>query len=687
MVKQNYLCLSMFRKHPDATPVDLQEGLTGWMPPVGVVWDHFTDKWVQTEVFSRSRSKKDQYWEPERIPEWYKKKRREEERGILETENPDFFIEECEQFRQDQWFKRMNGFWFMNNGEPTYITGLHWFYLTHWKIDVGLPSYFDFDRLRFYHIKYVIDDPKCFGRVEVGPRRSGKTYVGGICLYDPISRMNEALGSIQSKTGTDSKKVYLKGIVSQFRKVPHFFRPVYDTSAGTIPKSELRFFHTSKKGREVNIEDFQEELESIIDHRNSGQYAVDGEKLRAYLGDEIFKTVETNIYDRHDVVRECLVDNMTGKIIGKAFYTSTVEEVEGQLETYERFWEDSNPRDLDANGHTTTGLYRYFISAAHTREIDKYGGVNIEKNIDYINNTAEGKKDQKKKSDHRRRYPLSIKDAFRPKSEDCQYSIELLENRYDILNILDPKYILGDLRWIDPNDITQGVKFVPMKNGNFKLNKDIDYKSGGWNNVVMNGSVAIPKNRSKFIGGNDPFDNKTTVDNRKSNGSTAIFYKFDAMNPDKSDKFVLIYCHRPKKPSIFYEDTLKIAWFFGCQILMEDNKKGIIQYFEEANPFGLNLKKFMVHLPERKEPGIPTTEQTHDSIVNHTREYIEDCIDLVDYPELIEDWLKFDITKTTKFDLSMSSGICLIAANRIKKKKVVNNNEITEISEVFPMYA
>lgn len=676
----------MYRKHPKATPVDLQEGLTGWIPPAGVVWDHFTNDWVKTGVYSRSSKKADQYWEPEKEPDWYKKKRREEEREILNTGNPDFYIEECLAHREDQWFKRLNGMWFMNNGVPTYITGLHWMYLTHWRIDVGLPNYFDFDRLRFYHIKYVNDDPKCFGRVEVGPRRSGKTYVGGICVYEPISRMKNAFGTIQSKTGPDAKKVFSKGIVSCFRKVPHYFRPVFDTSSGTIPKSEIRFYHTSKKGKNANIEDFEAELESSIDFRNSGVYAIDGEKAQAILNDEIFKTEEVNIYDRHKVQKECLVDNMTGKIIGKSYHTSTVEEVEKELETYEKFWKDSDPAERDGNGHTKTGLYRYFISAADTRNLDRYGNADKKKNIQIIQNTINGYTDQKDVSDYRRKYPLSIKDAFRPKSTDCQYNVELLENRYDLLSIIDPKYVVGDFRWINPDDITQGVKFVPVKNGKFKLHKDIDYNSGEWNNVVVNGSLPMPRNKAKYVGGNDPFDNKTTVDNRKSNGSTTLFYKFDPMNPDKSDKFVLIYCCRPKKPSIFYEDTLKIAWFFGCQILMEDNKKGIIQYFEWANPFGMNLKNFMVHLKDRKEPGIPTTEQTHDSIVNHTREYIEDCIDLVDFPELITDWLKFDITKTTKFDLSMSSGINLITADRIRKQKVVNNDKITEISEIFPMY-
>jgi hypothetical protein len=193
--------------------------------------------------------------------------------------------------------------------------------------------------------------------------------------------------------------------------------------------------------------------------------------------------------------------------------------------------------------------------------------------------------------------------------------------------------------------------------------------------------------KAKFVGGNDPFDNKTVVDGRRSNGSTTIFYKFDPMNPYKSDKFVCLYCFRPKKPTIFYEDTLKLAWFFGCEILIEDNKKGIIQYFDGSNPWNMNFSKFMFHIPGRKEPGIPTTTQTHDSIVDHTGEYIEDCIHLVDFQDLVTDWLKFDINKTTKFDLAMSSGINLLAANRPKKINVVKDNKYLDISDVFPVYS
>jgi hypothetical protein len=674
----------MYIKHEESTPIELQ-GITCWIPPVGKVYDRFTGKWVDVEIKCRSRKKSEQYWERDELPSWYEKKRREEEKIILETGNSDFFIEECEEVRRQQWSWRLNGRWFYNNGTPTYITGMHWFYLNWWPIDIGYPRYFKYDRLIFYHRQYCIDDPLCYGQLEVGPRRGGKTYKGGVFVYEGTSRTAFSLGGIQSKTGPDSKKVFSKAIVSQFRKLPHFFKPVYDKSQGTIPKSGIRFFNTSEKGRK-SIDEYGQELESEIDHRSSGMYAYDGEKTLRMLHDEIFKTSEVNVRDRYNVVRECLMDPSTMTIIGKYLGTSTVEEVEGHIEVYERFWEDSNPDDRDANGHTTTGLYRYFTSAALTRDIDKFGDANEAKNIIFINNTIEGIKDTKEKSDYRRKYPLSIKDAFRPQSKDCQYDLEKLENRYDILSILDPKYITCDFRWVDPSDITKGVKIVPIKNGKFLLHKDIDPENGPWNNVQMSGSVAMPKNKAKFIGGDDPFDNKTVIDGRKSDGSIAIFYKYDPMNPDKSDKFVLVYKFRPKKPTIFYEDTLKIAWFFGCQILMENNKQGIIQYFDGSNPFDVNISKFMMYLPGRTEPGIPTTTQTHDSIVDHTNEYIEDSIDKVDYPQLIKDWIQFDINNTTKFDLAMSSGICLIAANRFRKQEVAIKQEINDLSEVFPVY-
>ena len=672
----------MYIKHPDSTPIELQ-GVTAWIPPVGYVFDFFTNDWVKTGVYLRSSKKSDQYWERHPLPDWYNKKRREEERKILELEDSDYVIEELEQYRQQEWFRRLNGFWFMNNGEPTYITGLHYFYLNWWHIDIGHPNYFNYDRKRFYHIAYCEQDPYSYGRVEVGPRRMGKTYVAGVFIFEPVGRSKNANGGLQSKTNDDAKKVFAKAIVSAFRKLPHFFRPVYDTSSGSIPKSEIRFFNTSKKGAKIKIEDMEEELESIIDFRSSGKFAYDGEKTQRIVHDEIFKTEGVNVYERFLVVKECLADNTTETIIGKYMATSTVEEVDGQLDVYEQMWNESDPSKRNENGHTESGLYQYFISAVETRGLDKYGNCDEIKNLQTITNAVSSMTDQKKISDYKRKYPTSIKDAFRPQAKDCHYNLEKLNDRLDLLSIIPEKFRRGQFIWNDPDDITKGVYFVERKNGNFLLHKDIDYKDlSKWNQVTFQGSTPNPRNKAKYACGNDSYDHITTVDGRKSNGANALFYKFDPLNPSNSDKFVCLYCFRPKKPSIFYDDTLKMLWFFGSQMLFEDNKQGIRTYFD-----GKGCSKFLVHLPDRKEPGIPATPKTHQSIVDHTEEYIEDCWELIDYQDLITDWIKFDINNTTKFDLGMASGYALLQADRIKPEKPKQESKVMEVTDVFRIFS
>ena len=94
----------------------------------------------------------------------------------------------------------------------------------------------------------------------------------------------------------------------------------------------------------------------------------------------------------------------------------------------------------------------------------------------------------------------------------------------------------------------------------------------------------------------------------------------------------------------------------------------------------------MLHLPERKEPGIPATPKTHQSIVDHTMEFINDCYQEIDFMALLEDWLQFDITNTTKFDLAMASGYALLGADRIKPVVVKKEVKYTEVTDIFPVF-
>ena len=43
------------------------------------------------------------------------------------------------------------------------------------------------------------------------------------------------------------------------------------------------------------------------------------------------------------------------------------------------------------------------------------------------------------------------------------------------------------------------------------------------------------------------------------------------------------------------------------------------------------------------------------------------------FNDTLEDWIGFKIDNRTKFDLTISSGLCLLAAQKVKSKKVVSN--------------
>ena len=83
--------------------------------------------------------------------------------------------------QKEQWYdyideefnRRENGFWFNNNGKPTYITGTHYMYLQWSKIDVGAPDFREANRLFFIFWEACKVDPRSYGMCYLKNRRSG----------------------------------------------------------------------------------------------------------------------------------------------------------------------------------------------------------------------------------------------------------------------------------------------------------------------------------------------------------------------------------------------------------------------------------------------------------------------------------------------------------------------------------
>lgn len=666
----------MYRTHNKATQKEIN-GIVVNIPPAGYVYNIATNEWEKRDIVKRSGRKENQYWERPTPPPDYDTKRKKE--IAAQKTNSEYYNTELQAYRNQEWDRRLNGYWFYNNGVPTYVTGLHYFYLVHWKIDVGYPHFRMTDVDFFYFLEYVVQDPRALGMIEVTKRRQGKTMRAGAFLFELTSRSKNKNAGIQSKTFEDAKEnVFAKGIVMPFKYLPDFFVPIYDTEKGMTPKGELRFFKTNKRGKDEEIFDKKIELESGITFKSADKFAYDGMKLHRYLGDEAGKTKGVDVYDRHQVVQFCLYEEE--RIIGKALYTTTVEEMEDGGEAFEKLWKASDINERDANGRTKSGLYQYFMPAYKTLYYDRYGFPDEVKGKEYFMNARTGlENDPRALASFIRKNPFTIEEAFFKEGESCLFDAMKINRQIESISWIDEKdlYLRGEFMW--ENGVRDSrVIFKKTSNGKFLVHSKLNPTDSSYYNQVREfGTKKAPIEAKKFAIGCDPFDHNITTSTQRSDGAAYCYKTFDAVH-ELSETFVVEYLNRPDKAEIFYEDMIKLVHFFGCTILPEDNKVGLIKYFEYRG-----YERFL--FKNGAKFGVSATVKTHQQIAELIETYVEENISKTIFKNLLLDWLKFDINKTTKFDATMASGYTLMLANgsRFAQKQQEVKPRLYDVREIF----
>jgi hypothetical protein len=489
-------------------------------------------------------------------------------------------------------------------------------------------------------------------------------------MLDRVSLGLDKIGGIQSKTDEDAKLVFNKTIVNYFVNLPHFFKPIYDTSQGLRPKKELRFFKPTIKGKNSDAMLFGDELRSIINFGSSEPFHYDGNALYAYILDEFGKPQRSNVWDTLNIVRYCM--DQDGRWVGKAFITSTIEDMQVTGKGPKDIWVNSDQNVRDENGRTTSGMYRIFFGAHESTFFDEFGNEMVEKGLTYYNNMRSGfKNDTRQLSSIIRKNPFTIEEAFRIDGDDCLYDAMLLNERLDLLSWKENLTTRGSFVWVN-GERDSRVEFQPALNGKWEVAYLDDEKS---NRIQKRSDQYYPSNQ-EYVAGVDPFDHIKTTDSRMSNGAIVILKKYSPVDDKYNNAFVAKYCYRPDTPQIFYEEVIKACVYYGCEVLFENQKIGMQHYLTDRGYYN-----FLMWLPERNQPGIAASPKTTQYIAEITDTYIKEDIQNVYFKDLIKDWLEFDTLNTTARDLSMAAGYTLIAArNKLKK---VNKEEVVEVKEYF----
>ena len=598
----------------------------------------------------------------------------------------------------DEEFKRRDeGFWFDNDGTPTYITGTHYMYLQWSKIDVGAPDFREANRLFYIFWEACKADKRCYGMCYLKNRRSGFSFMSSAETVNQATISSDARFGILSKTGSDAKKMFTDKVVPISINYPFFFKPIQDGM--DRPKSELAYRVPASKftHKKITANEQQEDLvglDTTIDWKNTGDNSYDGEKLQLLVHDESGKWERPdNILNNWRVTKTCL--RLGSRIIGKCMMGSTSNSLDKGGDNFKKLYGASNVTKRNRNGQTASGLYSLFIPMEWNYEgfIDEHGrpvfdtpdhevfdphGELIDVGVvENWQNEADGlKNDQDALNEFYRQFPRTEEHAFRDETKNSIFNLVKLYEQIDYNEELSSTLPLtrGNFQWVNGvKDST--VIFYPDNKGRFKLSWTPP--SQLQNNVIIKNGVKHPGNEHMGAFGCDSYDISGTVDGKGSKGALHGLTRF-SMEDAPANSFFLEYLARPQTAEIFFEDVLMALVFYGMPLLAENNKPRLLYYLRRRGYRGFSMNRpdkvwNKLSTAEKEVGGIPNSsediKQAHAAAIEM---YIQDHIGMKKdgsfgdcyFNELLNDWAKFDINKRTKFDASISSGLAIMANNR-----------------------
>ena len=643
-------------------------------------------------VYRRSDKKDEQHWEAAEYPKELNKIK-----SVFDWEKyPSDFKEEWYDYIDQEFNYREEGFWFYNNGKPTYITGTHYMYLQWTKIDVGHPDFRESNRLFFIFWEACKADKRSYGMCYLKNRRSGFSFMSSAETTHQATMSSDARFGILSKSGADAKKMFTDKVVPISINYPFFFKPIQDGM--DRPKTELAYRIPASKLTRKKL-DSNEQLEELvgldttIDWKNTGDNSYDGEKLKLLVHDESGKWEKPdNILNNWRVTKTCL--RLGSKVIGKCMMGSTSNALEKGGANFKKLYENSNVTKRNRNGQTSSGLYSLFIPMEWNYEgyIDSFGipvfdtpktpikgvdgepiGIGV---IEHWENEVEGlKDDQDGLNEFYRQFPRTEKHAFRDEAKQSIFNLTKIYEQVDYNEDLRNTAVVttGSFRWENGIKDTR-VIFYPNKDGRFKVSwvppKNLQ------NQVIIKNGAKYPGNEHMGAFGCDSYDISGTVDGKGSNGALHGLTKFSMENAPPNC-FFLEYISRPQTAEMFFEDVLMACVFYGMPLLAENNKPRLLYHFKRRGYRGFSMNRpdkiwNKLSVTEKEIGGIPNSsediKQAHAAAIET---YIEEHVGFngesygnMYMQRTLEDWAKFNINNRTKHDASISSGLAIMACNR-----------------------
>lgn len=304
--------------------------------------------------------------------------------------------------------RRINGVWFMNDGEPCYLTGSNYFTLqwtrmyavnaniTHksWQrifereitvnefnnLYADYGRYLEFQRDIFYLIDLVDNEDECAGLFLTKAKKTGVTMLVGCHLLNLATMMKNKQMGIMSKKSEDAINTNFLYIYHSFMGLPKAFQPMVANLAkekGQMFFGATIFRGTDKKARALNQLQQDGALNTKFNCVSTKIKGFDSPVVfRAWI-DEISKIFgESHISVRQLFDTTLATVKFQQTITGKLYLTGYVSEEndEGTDDSRKIFF-DSKLKTKGEGKRTKSEIYCYHVSAlnSYLSLIDKFG--------------------------------------------------------------------------------------------------------------------------------------------------------------------------------------------------------------------------------------------------------------------------------------------------------------------------
>lgn len=479
------------------------------------------------------------------------------------------------------------------------ITGEHYGYLNLVQIEMLLqgehkkrnwhPYYRELDHTLFQETSQAKKHK--YGLIVGKPRRVGMSWFGVwqmvFTLITHIGAKTGICAGLESKT-TD--------FLDKVKYMLEFIRPEYAVSMNRWDekKKKVTFGYEDIVNKQVLLKGLRSEIHYRTMFQNPEGF--EGQSLDLVIFEEagLFQNLIASYKSTEPAFREGSIQFGTPLIYG------TGGEIEKGSSGYMEMW----------NNYSSYNLNKIFINATDYLpgggEIDKTTGKLVPNFFDIRTGKTdraaarkwvlEGRELAKKSkagyTKHVQTYPLEEREIFIKTKGGILDRIKLTHQQMMIDEGISPYDIeQGRLEWVD-DDITRklvtrarnvkeackirierGSKVKFVLDDNFGL----VYKLSGFNPINNDMMQHKPD-----IGGCDSYDEEVQ-EGKGSDGATIIYRTYHGEGKD-CDLPICFLQERGDSSSddTFYENTLKLAVFWNCEILVEYSKIGIITHFKDV---------------------------------------------------------------------------------------------------------